>query len=93
MSPRNRAVAVKLNEAGLATILADLLTEPEAADRARVKASRPRSEHLGGAFPRHGRGDGRRRVGTGEDVPSARCEHSASHRPILPRRETVGIGV
>jgi predicted phosphoribosyltransferase/dienelactone hydrolase len=36
LSPRNRAVAGKLNEAGLATLLADLLTEPEAADRERV---------------------------------------------------------
>ncbi len=29
-SPRNRHVAAELNEAGLATVLADLLTEPEA---------------------------------------------------------------
>ncbi|MFF6787779.1 phosphoribosyltransferase family protein [Streptomyces filamentosus] len=35
-SPRNRAVAVALNRAGLGTLLFDLLTEAEAADRARV---------------------------------------------------------
>jgi len=35
-SPRNRAVAAQLNQAGLATLLFDLLTEREAADRARV---------------------------------------------------------
>ena len=36
LSPRNRAVAVSLAKAGLATLLFDLLTEPEAADRANV---------------------------------------------------------
>lgn len=36
MSPRNRAVAAALAQAGLATLLFDLLTEPEAADRANV---------------------------------------------------------
>ena len=36
MSPRNRAVAAGLARAGLATLLFDLLTEPEAADRANV---------------------------------------------------------
>lgn len=36
MSPRNRAVASTLHEAGLATILFDLLTEGEAADRSNV---------------------------------------------------------
>ncbi|WP_233245684.1 phosphoribosyltransferase family protein [Marinicauda salina] len=35
-SPRNRAVARALNEAGLATLLFDLLTPEEAADRANV---------------------------------------------------------
>ena len=35
-SPRNQAVAAQLNQAGLATLLFDLLTEREAADRARV---------------------------------------------------------
>ncbi|MFB7940996.1 phosphoribosyltransferase family protein [Streptomyces sp. NPDC056049] len=35
-SPRNRAVAAALNRAGLGTLLFDLLTEAEAADRARV---------------------------------------------------------
>lgn len=35
-SPRNRLVAEVLNRAGLATLLFDLLTEPEAADRANV---------------------------------------------------------
>ncbi|MFJ5710764.1 phosphoribosyltransferase family protein [Streptomyces sp. NPDC093105] len=35
-SPRNRAVAAELNGAGLGTLLFDLLTEAEAADRARV---------------------------------------------------------
>ncbi|GAA3089830.1 phosphoribosyltransferase family protein [Streptomyces roseofulvus] len=35
-SPRNRAVAAALNGAGLGTLLFDLLTEAEAADRARV---------------------------------------------------------
>lgn len=36
MSPRNRAVAASLARAGLATLLFDLLTEPEARDRANV---------------------------------------------------------
>lgn len=35
-SPRNRQVAASLREAGLATLLCDLLTEEEAADRRRV---------------------------------------------------------
>ncbi len=35
-SPRNRAVAASLNRAGLATLLFDLLTPTEAADRANV---------------------------------------------------------
>ncbi|UUN28148.1 phosphoribosyltransferase family protein [Streptomyces sp. FIT100] len=35
-SPRNRAVATALNEAGLGTLLFDLLTEAEAGDRANV---------------------------------------------------------
>ncbi|MGW6536284.1 phosphoribosyltransferase family protein [Streptomyces sp. NPDC055051] len=35
-SPRNRAVAAALNRSGLGTLLFDLLTEAEAADRARV---------------------------------------------------------
>lgn len=35
-SPRNRAVAESLNRAGLGTLLFDLLTEEEAADRANV---------------------------------------------------------
>ncbi len=35
-SPRNRAVAAELNRAGLGTLLFDLLTETEAADRAHV---------------------------------------------------------
>ena len=36
LSPRNRAVAQALNRAGLATVLFDLLTPEEAADRAKV---------------------------------------------------------
>lgn len=36
LSPRNVAVADRLNRAGLATLLFDLLTEAEAADRERV---------------------------------------------------------
>lgn len=36
MSPRNRAVATALAQASLATLLFDLLTEPEATDRANV---------------------------------------------------------
>jgi len=36
LSPRNRAVASALGQAGLATLLFDLLLEPEAADRAKV---------------------------------------------------------
>ena len=36
LSPRNREVAEALNEAGLATLLFDLLTDEEAADRAKV---------------------------------------------------------
>ncbi len=35
-SPRNQSVAASLNRAGLGTLLADLLTEDEAANRARV---------------------------------------------------------
>jgi putative phosphoribosyl transferase len=36
LSPRNREVAAKLNEARLATVLFDLLTDKEAADREKV---------------------------------------------------------
>jgi putative phosphoribosyl transferase len=36
LSPRNRHVAATLNERGLATLLFDLLTEDEAADRSKV---------------------------------------------------------
>jgi predicted phosphoribosyltransferase/dienelactone hydrolase len=36
LSPRNRAVAARLNSAGLATLLLDLLTPEEAGDRANV---------------------------------------------------------
>jgi pimeloyl-ACP methyl ester carboxylesterase len=36
LSPRNRQVAATLNEAGLATLLFDLLTPPEAGDRDNV---------------------------------------------------------
>jgi putative phosphoribosyl transferase len=36
LSPRNRAVAAGLAQAGLATLLFDLLTEPEAVDRENV---------------------------------------------------------
>lgn len=36
LSPRNRHVAARLREAGFATLLFDLLTEAEAADRANV---------------------------------------------------------
>ncbi|WP_372790291.1 phosphoribosyltransferase family protein [Paraconexibacter sp.] len=36
LSPRNRAVAAGLNEAGFGTLLVDLLTEEEAAERATV---------------------------------------------------------
>jgi len=36
LSPRNRAVATSLNRAGLATLLFDLLTEEESANRANV---------------------------------------------------------
>ena len=36
LSPRNRLVAEQLNAAGFATILFDLLTEPEAEDRSNV---------------------------------------------------------
>jgi putative phosphoribosyl transferase len=36
LSPRNREVAASLNRAGLATLLFDLLSEEEAADRAKV---------------------------------------------------------
>jgi len=36
LSPRNRAVARQLNEAGLATLVFDLLSEREAADRSNV---------------------------------------------------------
>ena len=36
LSPRNRQVSEQLNQAGLATLLFDLLTEDEAVDRAKV---------------------------------------------------------
>ena len=36
LSPRNQAVAKSLSDAGFATLLFDLLTEPEAQDRAKV---------------------------------------------------------
>ncbi|MBD0708298.1 MULTISPECIES: phosphoribosyltransferase family protein [unclassified Streptomyces] len=48
-SPRNRAVAAALNRAGLGTLLFDLLTEGEAADRARVFDTPLLSARLAGA--------------------------------------------
>ncbi|MEU2547692.1 phosphoribosyltransferase family protein [Streptomyces roseolus] len=48
-SPRNRAVAAALNRAGFATLLFDLLTETEAADRARVFDTPLLAGRLGGA--------------------------------------------
>ncbi|MFG2757823.1 phosphoribosyltransferase family protein [Streptomyces wuyuanensis] len=48
-SPRNRAVATALNAAGLGTLLFDLLTEPEAADRRNVFDIGVLAERLSGA--------------------------------------------
>ncbi|MGW0119981.1 phosphoribosyltransferase family protein, partial [Streptomyces sp. NPDC003327] len=48
-SPRNRAVADLLNRAGLGTLLFDLLTEAEAADRARVFDTPLLARRLAGA--------------------------------------------
>ncbi|MEV5509680.1 phosphoribosyltransferase family protein [Streptomyces orinoci] len=45
-SPRNRAVAEALNHAGLGTLLFDLLTPAEAADRANVFAVEPLARRL-----------------------------------------------
>ncbi|WP_414170240.1 alpha/beta family hydrolase [Streptoverticillium reticulum] len=46
MSPRNRAVAQALNAAGLGTLLFDLLTPQEEADRANVFAIEPLARRL-----------------------------------------------
>ncbi|MEU2259026.1 phosphoribosyltransferase family protein [Streptomyces sp. NPDC019645] len=48
-SPRNRAVATALNAAGLGTLLFDLLTEPEAADRRNVFDIEVLADRLSGA--------------------------------------------
>ncbi|MEV1052174.1 phosphoribosyltransferase [Streptomyces sp. NPDC049887] len=48
-SPRNRTVAAALNAAGLGTLLFDLLTEPEAADRRNVFDIEVLAERLSGA--------------------------------------------
>ncbi|MFG3477359.1 phosphoribosyltransferase family protein [Streptomyces sp. NPDC047980] len=48
-SPRNRAVATALNSAGLGTLLFDLLTEPEAADRRNVFDIEVLADRLSGA--------------------------------------------
>lgn len=48
-SPRNRSVATALNRAGLGTLLFDLLTPVEEADRANVFDITTLSERLGGA--------------------------------------------
>ncbi|MEU3607115.1 phosphoribosyltransferase family protein [Streptomyces sp. NPDC035033] len=48
-SPRNREVAAALNRAGLGTLLFDLLTEAEAADRSRVFDTPLLAERLGRA--------------------------------------------
>ncbi|AWK10272.1 phosphoribosyl transferase [Streptomyces spongiicola] len=48
-SPRNRAVAKALNAAGLGTLLFDLLTEPEAADRRNVFDIAVLADRLSGA--------------------------------------------
>ncbi|MDI9888519.1 phosphoribosyltransferase family protein [Streptomyces sp. HNM0645] len=49
LSPRNRAVATALNAAGLGTLLFDLLTEPEAADRRNVFDIEVLADRLTGA--------------------------------------------
>ncbi|KJK56718.1 phosphoribosyltransferase family protein [Saccharothrix sp. ST-888] len=51
-SPRNRFVAERLNRAGLATLLFDLLTEAEAADRTKVFDIALLAERLGEATRR-----------------------------------------
>ncbi|MFF3678078.1 phosphoribosyltransferase family protein [Streptomyces sp. NPDC002120] len=48
-SPRNRAVAAELNRAGLGTLLFDLLTPAEEADRANVFAIEPLAARLADA--------------------------------------------
>ncbi|MCZ7459070.1 phosphoribosyltransferase family protein [Streptomyces sp. WMMC940] len=48
-SPRNRTVAAALNTAGLGTLLFDLLTEPEAADRRNVFDIEVLADRLSGA--------------------------------------------
>ncbi|WP_129842455.1 phosphoribosyltransferase family protein [Streptomyces sp. RFCAC02] len=49
LSPRNRFVARALNEAGLATLLVDLLTDEEDLDRSRVFDAGLLARRLGGA--------------------------------------------
>lgn len=55
LSPRNRAVAASLARAGLATLLFDLLTPGEAADRAKVFDIPLLGERLGAAIAWAGR--------------------------------------
>ncbi|WP_199231308.1 dienelactone hydrolase family protein [Falsiroseomonas bella] len=50
LSPRNRQVAAALNDCGLATLLFDLLTEEEAADRRKVFDIGLLAERLGTAM-------------------------------------------
>ena len=49
LSPRNTFVAIALRQSGLATLLFDLLTEPEAADRSNVFDIALLAERLGAA--------------------------------------------
>ena len=51
LSPRNRAVAQALNRAGLATVLFDLLTPEEAADRAKVSRAQWFKWEVHGVIP------------------------------------------
>ncbi|MEU8530412.1 MULTISPECIES: phosphoribosyltransferase family protein [Streptomyces] len=64
-SPRNRAVAAALNRAGLGTLLFDLLTDAEAADRANVFDTELLAGRLAEAAAWVGGRDDTRRLRTG----------------------------
>jgi len=98
-SPRNQAVARYLNDHGLGTLLFDLLTEGESADRHKVfdiellgtrllrarqwLATQPRSQHLAVGYFGASTGAAAALVAAGRDPASVRAVVSRGGRPDL----------
>ena len=74
-SPRNTYVAAALRQAGLATLLFDLLTESEAADRGKVFDTELLAERLASATP-----------GPCSRTTSRTCRSATSGRAPVPQR-------